>query len=76
MGFELQISLEIKFKFQTLLNLGVDGKGNLLWINAAKFAPTQNSFHVVSSVQIDMGATIWMFVFAFGYSPFHKSLLG
>ena len=62
MVFELQIALEIEFKFQTMLKLGVGGKGNLLRINATKFTPTQNYFHVVSSVQIDMGATGWMFV--------------
>ena len=50
MVFELYIALEIEFKFQTLLKLGVGGKGNILQINAAKFTPTQNSFHVVSSV--------------------------
>ena len=50
MVFELYIALEIEFKFQTLLKLGVGGKGNLLQINVPKFTPTQNSFHVVSSV--------------------------
>ena len=50
MVFELYISLEIEFKFQTMLKLGVGGKGNLLWINAAKFTPTPNYFHVVSNV--------------------------
>ena len=50
MVFELYISLEIEFKFQTLLKLGVGGKGNFLRINGAMFAPTQNYFHVVSSV--------------------------
>ena len=61
MVFELQIALEIEFKFQTLLKLRVGGQGNILWNNAAKFPPTQNSFHVLSSVQIDMGATGLMF---------------
>ena len=61
MVFELQIALEIEFKFQTLLKLGVGGKGNLLWINAAKFTPTPNYLQIVSNVQIDMDATGWMF---------------
>ena len=50
MVFELYTAIEIEFKFQTLRKLGVGGQGNLLWINAAKLTPTQNYFHVVSSV--------------------------
>ena len=61
MVFELQIALEIEFKFQTLLKLRVGVKGNILQINATKLTLTQNYFHVVSSVQIDMGATSWIF---------------
>ena len=68
MVFELQIALEIEFKFQTLLKLGVGGKGNILWINATMFAHTQIYFHVVSSVQIDMGATSWMFFHIWSFS--------
>ena len=68
MVFELQIALEIEFKFQTLLKLRVGGKGNILRINAAKFAHTQISFHVVSSIQIGMGATGWIFFYIWLFS--------